>query len=227
MLYLDINRGAKLGSMAMMRVLIVDDHVLIREGLVSVLSGQPDISVIGQASSVAEAVELTNNIGPDLILMDFGLPDGTGLDATRVILAARPATKIVFLTVHEDDEHLFEAIRVGAKGYLLKNVSSTKLLSSLRGVLLGEAALMPAMTTRILDEFVRLGDGPQRRTAKTETLTPRELEVLVQLETGASNREIAEQLFISEFTVKNHIRNILAKLNLHSRRQAIRYMRDL
>ena len=209
-----------------MRILIVDDHALIREGLASVLSGQPDIQVVGQASSVQEAVEMNVKLVPDLILMDFGLPDGTGLDATRAILATHPETKIVFLTVHEDDEHLFEAIRVGAKGFLLKNVSSTKLLSALRGVDRGEAALMPTMTTRIFNEFVRLGDGGQRRAAKTESLTAREQEVLTHLEKGATNREIAERLFISEYTVKNHVRNILAKLNLHSRRQATQYMRD-
>lgn len=213
--------------MTTLRILIVDDHVLIREGLVSVLSGQPDINVIGQAGSVQEAVEINSALTPDIILMDFGLPDGSGLDATRAVLASRPDTKIIFLTVHEDDEHLFEAIRAGAKGYLLKNVSAMKLLAFVRGVNQGEAALTPSMTTRLLDEFARLGDGPRRPAAKTDALTQREHEVLAQLEQGATNREIAERLFISEFTVKNHIRNILSKLNLHSRRQATQYLREL
>lgn len=209
-----------------MKILIVDDHVLFREGLASLLNAQADITVLGQASSVQEATTLANELQPDLVLMDFGLPDGTGLDATKVILAARPQTKIVFLTVHEDDERLFEAIRTGAKGYLLKNVHVSKLLAFLRGVERGEAALMPDMTNRILHEFVRLAEMPKQGPPEFEALSAREAEVVKQLATGATNQEIAERLFISENTVKNHVRNILAKLDLKSRRQVANYLRS-
>jgi two-component system NarL family response regulator len=163
---------------------------------------------------------MTRQLEPDLILMDFGLPDGTGLDATQAILAERPETDIVFLTVHEQDDRLFAAIRGGAKGYLLKNVPVSKLLDYLRGVERGEAALSPAMTSHILEEFARLdpsrGPGP----AELSELTTREVEVLRELATGASNLEIADRLYISENTVKNHVGSILTKLNLRNRREA-------
>ncbi|MEZ4866177.1 MAG: response regulator transcription factor [Caldilineaceae bacterium] len=208
-----------------MRILIVDDHTLFREGLVSLITTQPDIEVVGQAESVHQAVALAAEIKPELILMDFGLPDGTGLDATEAILAKQPEIKIVFLTVHEDDERLFKAIRIGAKGYLLKNVPVSKLLAFLRGVEKGEVALSPVMTSKILDEFARMLESHQEKTPELDLLSPRELEVLEQLSTGASNREIGERLYISENTVKNHVRNILSKLNLQNRRQAVSFFR--
>jgi two-component system NarL family response regulator len=155
--------------------------------------------------------------------MDFGLPDGTGLDATKTILADYPETKIVFLTVHEEDDLLFAAIRCGAKGYLLKNVPVIKLLAFLRGVEQGEVAITAAMASRILAEFARTEPTRGRERIETGELTVRELEVLKELALGASNREIAERLVIAENTVKNHVRSILAKLNLRNRREATRY----
>ena len=206
-----------------MNVLIVDDHALFREGLVSLLDAQPDITVVGEAGSVAEAITLARELGPELVLMDFGLPDGTGLDATQAILAERPETNVVFLTVHEQDSRLFAAIRCGAKGYLLKNVPVSKLLEYLRGVERGEAALSPAMTSQILQEFARGGLGRNSDPDEVAELTSRELEVLRELATGASNQEIAQRLVIAENTVKVHVRNILAKLNLKNRREAASY----
>ncbi len=203
-----------------MRILIVDDHVLFREGLVSLLKAQPDITVIGEAGCVHEAVAMARELGPDLVLMDFGLPDGTGLDATQAILADRPEINIVFLTVHEQDDRLFAAIRSGAKGYLLKNVPVSRLLTYLRGVECGEAAISGAMTSRILDEFARLGSARASGQAEVRELTSREIVILKELTTGATNREIASRLFISENTVKNHVGNILTKLNLRNRREA-------
>jgi len=211
-----------------MKVLLVDDHVLFRQGLVSLLDAQPDFEVVGQAGSTQEAIGMARNLSPELVLMDFSLPDGTGLDATQAILATEPGTKIVFLTVHEEDDRLFAALRSGAKGYLLKNVAISKLLSFLRGVQQGEAALTAQMTSRVLDEFVRL--EPARRQPAPTTpsdLTTRELEVLKELVTGASNREIADRLVITENTVKNHMRNILTKLNLKNRREAANFARQL
>jgi len=203
-----------------MRVLIVDDHVLFREGLVSLLRAQPDITVVGEAGSVAEAIAMTRELEPDLVLMDFGLPDGTGLDATQAILAERPGTNIVFLTVHEQDDRLFAAIRCGAKGYLLKNVPVSKLLDYLQGVQRGEAAISPTMTSHILEEFARLDPSRDPGPAELAELTTREVEVLRELATGASNLEIAGRLCISENTVKNHVGSILTKLNLRNRREA-------
>jgi DNA-binding NarL/FixJ family response regulator len=158
--------------------------------------------------------------------MDFGLPDGTGLDATRAILADNPKTSIVFLTVHEEDDRLFAAIRSGAKGYLLKNVPIAKLLTFLKGIEHGEAAISRAMTSRILDEFARIEPPRERYHSDPDELTAREWEILRELTTGATNRQIAEKLVISENTVKNHMRNILAKLNLKNRREVANFARE-
>ncbi|HRW07317.1 MAG TPA: response regulator transcription factor [Caldilineaceae bacterium] len=203
-----------------MKILIVDDHILFREGLASLLNVQNDVEVIGQAGTIEEAVQLAVALQPELILMDFGLPDGTGLEATQRILAIQADLKIVFLTVYEDEENLFKAIRAGAKGYLLKNVAFSTLLLFLRGVERGEPALTPAMTSKILQEFVKL---PQTMPEELDLLTSRELEIAKHLRAGATNREIADRLFIAENTVKNHVRHILAKYNLHSRRQMINF----
>ena len=210
----------------MMRILLVDDHTLFREGLLGLLDSQPDIKVVGQAGSVKQAISMCRDLKPDLILMDFSLPDGTGLDATQSILAEQPEANIVFLTVHEEDDRLFAALRSGAKGYLLKNVAVTKLLTFLRGVERGEAAITPVMTTRLLNEFARLDPHRRQRDPSSDELTTREMEVLNELIDGASNREIADRLVIAENTVKNHVRNILAKLNLKNRREAAEFARQ-
>ena len=209
-----------------MRLLIVDDNVLFREGLVSLLKEQTDITVVGEAGCVLEAIKLARELSPDLILMDFGLPDGSGLDAMQPILAENPKINIVFLTIHEQDEHLFAAIRAGAKGYLLKNVSVSKLLDFLRRVEQGEAAISPTMVSHILQEFSRTHSISDTGPKEPNTLTYREIEVLRELATGATNREIAQRLVITENTVKVHMHRILAKLNLKSRREAVRYARD-
>jgi two-component system NarL family response regulator len=208
-----------------MRILIVDDHPLFREGLVSLLNSQADFSVVGQAGSVAEAIALAHELGPDLILMDFGLPDGTGLDAIEAILADLPKTSIVFLTVHDEDDRLFAAIRGGAKGYLLKNVPASKLLAYLRAVEDGEAALSGAMTSRVLSEFARLSTAHETDRSVVSELTWREMEVLRQVATGATNREIAKRLVITENTVRNHVSKILEKLDLRNRREAADFAR--
>ncbi len=209
----------------MLTILLIDDHVLFRQGLASLLNSQPGFNIVGEASSVKEATIMARELQPDLVLMDFSLPDGTGLDATQAILADRPETNIVFLTVHEEDDRLFAAIRNGAKGYLLKNVPISKLLALLQGIERGEAALSPAMTSRVLNEFARLEPPRERVYAVPTKLTTRELEILRELVTGATNREIAEHFVIAENTVKNHVRNILAKLNLRNRREAANFAR--
>lgn len=205
-----------------MKILIIDNHILFREGLINLVSNQPDMTMVGEGSSVQEALELNRKLQPDMILIDFTLPDGTGLDAAEAILKERPETKIIFLMIHEDEKQLFSAIRLGAKGFLMKNTPVVRLLAALRGVQRGEAALSREMTARLMAAFAQIN---QPLTPEAETpfnlLTPRELEVLRELATDASNREIADRLFISENTVRNHVHNILEKLGISNRREAI------
>jgi len=208
-----------------MRILIVDDHILFREGLAGLLRSQPDTAVIGECGTVAEAIELSLRLKPDVILMDFSLPDGTGLDATRAILAKEPETQIIFLTVHDNDERLIAAMRAGAKGYLLKNLSVSKLLASLRALERGEAAISRKMMARILEEFALSTPASGQPLSPLIGLTSREIEVLRELSDGITNQEIAGRLYISENTVKNHIHNILEKLHLNNRREAIDFAR--
>lgn len=200
-------------------ILVVDDHILFREGLISLINSQPDFTVVGEASTVADAVRLAQELSPEIILMDYGLPDGTGVDAAKAILSAHPHIKIVFLTIHDNDSFLFEAVRSGARGYLLKNMPVSKLMAALRALERDEAAISRQMAARIMQEFARLGKTGSGADAALTTLTRRELEVLIALASGASNEEIAGRMFISVSTVKNHIHNILDKLNLKNRRE--------
>lgn len=206
--------------MKSLRIIVVDDHTILRDGIVSILDAQPDFEVVGVAHSVASAVEAAQAFTPDLILMDYGLPDGTGLDATKKILTLHPQIKIVLLTVHEEDDLLFSAMRSGAQGYLLKNISAKDLLRKLRGLSDGDAALAAAQTRRILSEFARLNPPPSVTEEEVNALTARELEVLELMVTGASNQEIGVQLHISVYTVKNHVHNIIEKLQVENRYQA-------
>lgn len=202
------------------RIVIVDDHVILRDGIVSIFDALSDFEVVGEAGSVASAVKVVQAAQPDLILMDFSLPDGTGLDATKQILATHPQTNVVFLTVHEEDDMLFAAVRSGAKGYLLKNIPATEMVSRLRGLSQGDPAMSPAQTSRILSEFARTTPPKPANEEEKTLLTERELEVLRLIVLGSSNREIAGQLYISVHTVKNHVHNILDKLQANNRLQA-------
>lgn len=208
-----------------MRILIVDDHILFREGLTGLLRAQEDMNVVGECGTVREAIDMAKQVRPEVILMDFSLPDGTGLDATRAILAEQPQAQIIFLTVHDNDERMISAMRAGAKGYLLKNLSVNKLLASLRALERGEAAISRTMMARVLQEFSQPTPLPASDPSPLVGLTSREIEVLQELADGITNQEIATRLFISENTVKNHIHNILEKLNLHNRREAIEFAR--
>ena len=203
--------------------MIVDDHVMLREGLASLIDPQPDFEVVGEVGTVAEAVQAVREVEPDIILMDFSLPDGSGLEATQAILGANPDISIVFLTVHDADENLFAAIRSGASGYLLKILPISQLLEYLRGLRFGRAPISPEMTSRILREFSRGEKTQDSDLGVLYQLTSREIEVLSEITTGATNSQIAQRLFISENTVKNHIHNILEKLNLKSRQEAAVY----
>jgi len=200
------------------KILVIDDHVLFREGLVSLFQSTTDFDVVDQAGTVKEGVEKAFHHRPDIILMDFSLPDGTGLDATRTILNEMPACKIIFLTVYETDENIMTAIQLGARGYMLKNISSTSLLSSLRALDQGEIAMSRRMMTRAL-EYSQSSLSHSRR-GFVQNLSPREIDILFEMQNGSSNFEIAQKLYLSENTVKHHTHNILDKLGVSNRREA-------
>lgn len=207
-----------------MNIIIVDDHILFREGIAAILRPEADIKIVGMVGSVREAVEAAYSSKPDVVLMDFHLPDGDGTDATRRILEKHPSCKIIFLTMSEQDENMFKAIRSGAKGYILKNMHPPQLLAAIRSVERGESALSAAMTLRLMEEMTRSTEASTPHPAEN-TLTLRELDVLRAIADGLSNQEIGERLFISENTVKFHVHSLLSKLNLPDRREAASYAR--
>jgi DNA-binding NarL/FixJ family response regulator len=210
-----------------MKILIVDDHVLFREGLVSLLANQPDLTVVGEAGSAGEAIAKTCELKPDLVLIDLHLPDGDGLEAIKIILSKRPETKVVVLTIYESDDLFISAIRNGAIGYLNKKMPLAKLLLSLRAISRGEVALTRTMASRLVAEFQRMGKTSQSDKPDLDILTPREMEVLRLLGSNATNQEIANYLVIAENTVKVHVHNILEKLSVQNRYEAGRFARRL
>ncbi len=212
--------------MELIRILLADDHALFREGLAGIIAAQPDMDVIGEASDGLEAVVKTLELAPDLILMDIQMPGCDGIEATRQIKKEMPGVTVVMLTVRDDDEKLFEALKNGAQGYLLKNIRSRELLDMMRGAVRGEAAISPIMAGHLLDEFRRMSRQiPPEADGEFATLTPREQEILSQVIEGASDKEISDTLFISLHTVKSHMRNILGKLHVNNRREAAQLAR--
>ena len=206
------------------RVLIVDDHALFRRGLEMVLEEEDDIELVGQASDGAEARERAGESLPDVVLMDIRMPKSTGIDACRVMKEAAPSTKIVMLTISDEEEDLFEAIRAGASGYLLKDIPLDEVAEAVRSVHGGQSLISPAMAGKLLTEFATLARRPDEERVQQvppPKLTDREMEVLKLVAKGMNNRDIARELFISENTVKNHVRNILEKLQIHSRMEAV------
>ncbi len=203
------------------RILLADDHILFRKGLAQLLNSQPDFQVIGEAADGLEALERARELMPDLILMDIDMPRCDGREATRLIKAEMPYVVIVILTVSDDEQDLFAAIKNGAQGYLLKKIDPADLFEQLRGLALGEAALSRLMANKILREFART--EPELPRTGDDPLTGRERQVLQLVARGLTNREIAETLVIAENTVKNHLRNILSKLHLDNRVQAAAY----
>jgi len=206
------------------KLLLVDDHALFRKGVASALASHTDIEVVGEASNGEEALNKARDLMPDVILMDISMPGCDGLEATRRIKAEIPYVKIIILTVAEQDESLFEAIKSGAHGYLLKTIEPRHLLEALRGVFKGEAPISRVTASKILKEFARRS----QRSAPQEAppvgkLSPRESEILELLTKGATNKEIAATLCISIHTVKNHLQNIMDKLHIQNRAQAVAY----
>jgi two-component system NarL family response regulator len=207
------------------RVLIADDHALFRRGLEMVLEEEPDIDLVGQASDGREAITVAGESLPDIVLMDIRMPKISGIEACRAIKEVSPSAKIVMLTISDEEEDLFEAIRAGASGYLLKDIPLDEVAEAVRSVHGGQSLINPSMAGKLLSEFATLAkrDSEEERVQHVAApkLTDREMEVLKLVARGMNNRDIAKELFISENTVKNHVRNILEKLQIHSRMEAV------
>jgi DNA-binding NarL/FixJ family response regulator len=205
-------------------VLIVDDHALFREGLRNIIGRWEDFSVVGEAKNGQEAIFSAQELMPDIILMDISMPVMDGIAATRRIVREMPAIHVVILTMSEEAEDLFEAIKVGARGYVLKDTPSHRLHDKLSGVLQGEAPLSGLMAAKILNEFNKLNETPEARLAASrDPLTAREKQVLELVVQGLSNPEISAQLYLSQNTVKKYLHNVLEKLHLNNRVEAALY----
>ncbi|MGB9920444.1 MAG: response regulator [Moorellales bacterium] len=206
--------------MGKLRLLLADDQVLFRRGLRLFLEGCPDLEVVAEAGDGWEAVEKTARFRPDIVLMDLFMPRVGGIEATRMIAERYPETRVIILTVSEAEEDLFAAVRNGAQGYILKTVEPEQLTEMLRSAGRGEVPLSPALTRKLLQGCTRRMDSSARYRL-LEGLTPRERQVLAYVAQGATNKEVARRLFISENTVKNHLRNIMEKLQVKNRAQAV------
>lgn len=213
----------------MIKILIVDDQSLFREALKTLLSASPEFDIVGDASNGEEAMRMVLQNSPDIVLMDLRMPIMDGVEATRRILQMGKPTKIIVLTTFDDDENVFEALRAGAVGYLLKDVSSEKLYEAIKTANQGEYFLLPSITAKVVSEFSRISKpSPKHQDAfLPDPLSPREIEIIRLVATGASNKEIAEQLVISEGTVKNHLSSILSKLSVRDRMQAVLKAKEL
>jgi two-component system NarL family response regulator len=211
-------------DLEVIRVLIADDQALFRRGLYVVLGTEDHIEVVAEAENGAEAIAKAEDLVPDVVLMDVRMPRVNGIEAARQIRELCPSTKILMLTVSDEEDDLYEAIKAGANGYLLKEISVEEVAEAIRAVVQGQSLISPSMASKLLNEFNSLAKkAEERQQYPAPALTSRELEVLKLVAKGMSNREIAEELFISENTVKNHVRNILEKLHLHSRMEAVIY----
>jgi DNA-binding NarL/FixJ family response regulator len=206
------------------RVMIVDDHALFRRGLKMVLDNEDGIDVVGEAGDGAEAVTMAEETVPDVILMDVRMPKRSGIEATTSLKEVLPNAKILMLTVSDEEADLYEAIKAGASGYLLKEISIEEVADAVRAANAGQSLISPSMASKLLTEFASMVKrGDEKEALPGPRLTNRELEVLKLVAKGLNNRDIAGQLYISENTVKNHVRNILEKLHLHSRMEAVVY----
>ncbi|MBI5963872.1 MAG: response regulator transcription factor [Chloroflexi bacterium] len=204
------------------RLLLVDDHAVVRSGLKMLLSGQKEMEIVGEAGSAHEALLETARVQPNVILMDIGLPDKTGIEATREIKAKFPDVKIVALTIHEDEEYFFQMLAAGASGYVPKRAAPDELITAINAAAEGEVYLYPSLAKLLVRDYLS-AERPAEEKANLDGLTDREHEVLTHLAEGVSNDEIAAALVISPKTVERHRENIMRKLNLHSRSELVRY----
>jgi DNA-binding NarL/FixJ family response regulator len=210
------------------RLMIVDDQSLFREGLHILLSSNPEFNVVGEAANGEEAVTIAEQLKPAVVLMDLRMPVMDGAEATRILHESLPDCRVIVLTTFDDDENVFEGLRAGAVGYLLKDVSSEKLFEAIRTAARGEYFLLPSITAKVMAEFSRVSHNSPRNTEPlVEALSNREIEILRLVADGDSNKEIGEKLFITEGTVKNHMSNILSKLGVKDRMQAVFRCKDL
>ena len=206
------------------RVLIVDDHALFRRGLIQVLLAEDGVEVVGEGDDGEDAVRKAEELVPDVILMDVRMPRLSGIEATRRLAEVLPAARILMLTVSDEEEDLYEAIKAGAAGYLLKEISIEEVADAVRAVIQGQTLITPSMASKLIQEFNNLARRAEERYSfPSPKLTERELDTLKLVAQGLTNREIGDELSISENTVKNHVRNILEKLHLHSRMEAVMY----
>jgi len=204
------------------RVLIADDQALVRSGFRMIVEARDDLEVVGEAENGAQAIELARELAPDVVLMDVRMPVLDGVEATRRLLEAGSEARVIILTTFDLDEYVFEALRAGASGFLLKDVQPAQLVEAIRVVASGEALLAPSITRRLLDRFAASFDASERGTpSELDSLTPRELEILRLIAGGLTNAEIARELFVSETTVKTHVSSVLRKLHLRDRVQAV------
>lgn len=221
----------------MTRVLLVDDQTLIRQGIRMLLTTEAGIEVVGEAANGIEALAAVQRLDPEVVLMDVRMPELDGVAATREITSLYPHVGVIILTTFDDEEYIFEGLRAGARGYLLKDISSEEMADAIRVVAKGGALIQPSITRKVLSEFARLSTQPNPPQYSTtprfgasglpEPLTERELGVLKCIAEGLSNREIADRLFITEGTVKNHVSNLIAKLGVRDRTQALLKAKEL
>jgi two-component system NarL family response regulator len=219
---MDDDEGSGPAAEEPIRVVVVDDQELFRRGLTMLLNAEPDIEVVGEASNGAGAVELAAAEGPDVVLMDVRMPKQSGIESCLAMKDAAPTARIIMLTVSDDEADLYDAVKNGASGYLLKDSSIDEVAQAVRVVAEGQSLISPSMAVKLIDEFKEMSRA-EREQVPTPRLTERELEVLRLVAQGLNNRDAARLLFISENTVKNHVRNILEKLQLHSRMEAVMY----
>ena len=203
-------------------MLVVDDQELFRRGLIMLLAQDADIEIVGEAADGVTGTDLATSTAPDVVLLDVRMPRRTGVEACRAIKEAVPSAKIIMLTVSDEEADLYETVKNGASGYLLKDSSIEEVAQAVRVVNEGQSLISPSMAVKLIDEFKQMSK-PDKEQGPALRLTDRELEVLRLVARGLNNREVAKELFISENTVKNHVRNILEKLQLHSRMEAVMY----